>query len=474
MSGLTVATVAGRVAGTEEETLTVWRGIPFAAEPVGGRRWRAPEAPEPWTGVREATAYGPAAPQNPGFTTALPPEAVGAWDEAACLTLNVWAPTGRRRLPVLVWFHGGAFMTGSSAAPAYDCAALASEGEVVVVSANYRLGALGYAPVAAQCNVGVLDQLQALRWVADNVEGFGGDPAQVTIFGESAGAGSVLHLLASPRSAGLVRRAIAQSGATTLTPTAERMTEVADRLRARVDVDGPVEAILDAQMAVVVELAASTGLMPFHPTLDGDVIPALPSAGLPGGVDLLIGTTRDELSPVLDPAAWSMDDARYRHRAVRYLENLAVPRPELLLDAYAELPAPAARWAALRTDAEMWMPCLDVVDAHPGRTFVYRFDWPAAPPNEQLGACHAIDIPFTFGTFDRCGWGAFVGADDGAVELGRTLRRAWAGFGRGEEPWPATDESRPTMVFDRRSGVEHDPRGAVRRAWRAATGSVTA
>jgi para-nitrobenzyl esterase len=115
-----------------------------------------------------------------------------------------------------------------------------------------------------------------------------------------------------------------------------------------------------------------------------------------------------------------------------------------------------------------------VVDAHPGRTLVYRFDWPAAPPNEHLGACHAIDIPFTFGTFDQCGWGTFVGADGDALELGRTLRRAWAGFGRGEEPWPATDASRPTMVFGRRSRVEDDPRGAVRRAWRAATGSVTA
>jgi para-nitrobenzyl esterase len=473
MTGLTVATVAGRVAGTDEGKLAVWRGIPFAAEPSGRRRWRPPEPPAPWTGVRDATGFGPAAPQTPGFTTALPPEGVGAWDEAACLTLNVWAPAGHLDLPVLVWFHGGAFMTGSSAAPAYDCAALAAEGEVVVVSANYRLGALGYAPVAGQCNVGLLDQLQALRWVADNIAAFGGDPDQVTIFGESAGGGSVLHLLASPPSAGLVRRAIAQSGATTLTPTADRMAEVADRMRARVDVDGPVEAILDAQVAVVAELAASTGLMPFHPTLDGDVIPALPSAGLPANVDLVIGTTRDELTPFLDPAAWTMDGERYRHGAMRYLENLAVSGPELLLDAYADLPTPAARWAALRTDAEMWIPCLDVVEAHPGRTLVYRFDWPAAPPNDHLGACHAIDIPFTFGTFDQCGWGAFVGADDDALELGRTLRRAWARFGHGEEPWPATDESRPTMVFDRRCRVEHDPRGAVRQAWRAATGSVT-
>jgi para-nitrobenzyl esterase len=474
MSGLTVSTVAGRVAGTAEGSLGVWRGIPFAAEPVGGRRWRPPEPARPWAGVRDATAFGPAAPQTPGFTTALPSESVGPWNEAACLTLNVWAPAGHRDLPVLVWFHGGAFMTGSSAAPAYDCAALAAEGEVVVVSANYRLGALGYAPVAGQCNVGVLDQLHALRWVADNIAGFGGDPEQVTIFGESAGAGSVLHLLASPRSAGLVRRAIAQSGATTLTPTADGMAEVADRMRARVDVDGPVEAILDAQLAVVQELAASTGLMPFHPTLDGEIIPTLPSAGLPEGVDLLIGTTRDELTPFLDPTAWSMDGERYRKRAVRYLENLAVSRPALVLDAYADLPTPAARWAALRTDAEMWIPCLDVVDAHPGRTFVYRFDWPAAPPNQHLGACHAIDIPFTFGTFDQCGWDAFVGADGDALELGRTVRRAWARFGHGEDPWPPTDESRPTMLLDRHSRVDHDPRGEVRRAWRAATGSVTA
>ena len=474
MTQLTVATTAGRVAGMQAGGLVIWRGVPFAAEPVGPRRWMPPEPPRPWAGVRDATAFGPAAPQTPGFTTVLPPEEIGAWDEAGCLTLNVWAPAGGRPRPVLVWFHGGAFMTGSSAAPAYDCAALAAEGDIVVVSANYRLGALGYAPVAGHCNIGVLDQLQALRWIADNIVGFGGDPEQVTTFGESAGGGSVLHLLTSPRSAGLVRRAIVQSGATTLTPTADRMAEVAERVRARVDVGGPVEAILDAQLAVVAELAASTGLMPFHPTVDGDVIPAVPTAGLPGGVDLVIGTTRDELTPFLDPTAWSMDDDRYRKRAVRYLENLTVSRPELLVDAYADLPTPAARWATLRTDAEMWIPCLDVVDAHPGRTFVYRFDWPAAPPNERFGACHAIDIPFTFGTFDRCGWGPFVGADDDAVALGRTLRGAWARFASGAEPWPASGASRATMVFDRRCRVEDDPRGDVRRAWRAATGSVTA
>jgi len=171
----------------------------------------------------------------------------------------------------------------------------------------------------------------------------------------------------------------------------------------------------------------------------------------------------------LDDATWTLAEDRYRKRALRYLENMTVSRPEVVLAAYEDLPSPAQRWAELRTDAEMWMPCLDVADAHPGRTFVYRFDWPAAPPNAQLGACHAIDIPFTFGTLGRCGWDAFVGADGDAASLGRTLRRAWVDFATGDDPWPAgVGSRRPTMIFDRRGRVEDDPRGDVRRAWRAA------
>ncbi len=475
----TVTTTAGRVGGAEEihhgRALAVWRGIPFADAPTGALRWRPPEPVPAWQGVRDAVAFGPAAPQLPGFPVALPEDALraGPWDEAGCLTLNVWAPAEARRRPVLVWFHGGAFMTGSSAMPSYDGALLAAEGDVVVVSANYRLGALGYAPVAGYANLGVLDQIHALRWVADNIEGFGGDPDRVTIFGESAGAGSVLHILASPRSHGLVHTAIAQSGATTLTPTGDRMAEVADRLRHAVDVDGPVGAILDAQAAILVELAQASGLMPFHPAVDGDVIPALPSAGLPGDVTLVIGTTRDEMTLFLDDATWTLDEDHWRKRALRYLDTLAVADPGPLLDAYDDLATPGARWAALRTDAEMWVPCLDVADAHPGPTFVYRFDWPAAAPLERLGACHAIDIPFTFGTFARCGWGTFVGADADAEDLGRTLRGRWTAAAAGEDPWPAYDpHRRATMLLARECHVVDDPRGHVRRAWRVAAGGV--
>jgi para-nitrobenzyl esterase len=463
----TVATTAGRVDGRDEGVLAVFRGVPFALAP----RWRPPEPPPPWPGARDATEFGPAAPQGPGMATVLPLEDVNAWDEEACLTLNVWAPRGASPKPVLVWFHGGSFMTGSSAMPLYDGARLAAEQGVVVVSTNYRLGALGYAPVAGFTNVGVLDQLAALAWVRDNIARFGGDPGRVTIFGESAGAGSVLHLLASPRAAGLVHRAIAQSGATNFTPTADQMGDLADRLRHHVDVDGPAAAIVEAQAVVLAELLPIRGVLPYHPTVDGDLIPARPQAGLPAGADLLIGTTRDEMTLYVDD--WDLSEDRWQARAARVLENLPLSHPERVIAAYDDGRPPARRWADFRTDADMWLPCLDVADAHAGTTFVYRFDWPAAPPNERLRACHAIDLPFTFGTFGAGTWGAFVGGGPDAERLGATLRAAWAAFARGEAPWPAYEPSRrATMVFDRECRVEDDPRGDVRDAWRAAAGAT--
>jgi para-nitrobenzyl esterase len=458
-------TTAGRVAGRDEGPLSVYRGIPFATGP----RWRPPEPVGPWQGTRDAVSFGPAAPQGPGFATVLPLEDVNEWDEEGCLTLNVWAPATARDRPVMVWFHGGSFLTGSTAMPLYDCSRLAAEHGMVVVSANYRLGALGYAPVAGYTNVGVLDQLEALAWVRDNITAFGGDPSRVTIFGESAGAGSVLHLLASPRSRGLVRRAIAQSGATTFTPNADQMAEVADRIRSRVAADAPTAAIVEAQAAVLAELMRARGPMPFHPTVDGDVIPDIPQGGLPADVDLLLGTTRDELALYVDD--WGLSEDAWLTRVTRAMGNMPVAVPGHIIDAYADEPSPARRWADFRTDADMWLPCLDVAEAHAGTTFLYRFDWPAAPPNEQLRACHAIDLPFTFGTFDAGTWGAFVGAGPDASLLGTTLRAKWASFAAGEEPWPAYEPSRrETMVFDRATRVERDPRGAVREAWRAAQG----
>ncbi|NEB57330.1 carboxylesterase family protein, partial [Streptomyces griseus] len=207
-------TVHGTVRGAVERGVAVFRGIPYAAEPVGALRFRAPAPPEPWTGVRETVAYGPTAPKRPyapPLDRLLPDPAVPG---DGCLNLNVWTPSpgrGTTGLPVLVWIHGGSLVHGSSAVPVYDGSAFARDG-VVLVSVNYRLGVEGFGVLPdAPANRGLLDQLAALEWVRDNIAAFGGDPDRVTVAGESAGAVSVAALLASPRSAGLLRRAVLQS-----------------------------------------------------------------------------------------------------------------------------------------------------------------------------------------------------------------------------------------------------------------------
>jgi para-nitrobenzyl esterase len=498
-----VVTVAGAVAGSEERhggtVLNVFRGIPYAEPPVGPRRFRPPEAVAPWEGTRQAVVFGPAAPQPDPAPIALPSAAMvaGPRDEAGCLTLNVWSPAAGHRRPVLVWLHGGSFMTGSSSMASYDAAALAAGESVVVVSVNYRLGALGFAPLGGVTNIGLLDQVLALGWVRDNIEGFGGDPDLITMFGESAGGGSVLHLMAAPPCRGLVRRAICQSGATDLTLPLDEAEEVAERFRsALAGADPqtvPVAAILAAQDRVLAELASTRGLMPYHPAVDGSLIPAAPAAALAGGAaadtDLLIGTTADEMTLFLDGASWELGPDRFRGRATRYLARLGITGPAAgaIGDAYLDALAAPEAWSALRTDAEMWLPALAAADAHAlgGRTFVYRFDWPAARPEgdgarRPLGACHGIDIPFTFGTLDRCGWGEFVGADEDAWALSRMLRTAWAAFAAAGDPstedlgaWPAYGAPiRPTMVLDRDPAVVDDPRGLRRRAWADASESL--
>ena len=493
-----VETAAGsiegaRIAAPDGAPLLRFLGIPYAAPPVGDRRFRAPAAPAPWPGVRAARTFGPAAPQSDGVASRLPSFSVGPSDED-CLTANVWTPDTTGARPVLVWIHGGAYLGGGSAMGVFDGARLAAEGDAVVVSLNYRLGALGYlaadpARDDADANCGLRDQAAALAWVATHATVFGGDPARVTVFGESAGGGSVLHLCAA-RSAPPVRRAIVQSGEPR-TLTTELAFRVRDALvrHAGVEAAGPaqiaalralpVDVLLAAQNAVFAELALATGMMPFHPTFDGVLVDLDPVAGFAAGrvrtIDLVIGNTRDELRLWADPRADGIDDDRLGSM----LGRLSGDRidPARILAAYradGRAHTGAEIWEAARTDAVLRVPALRVADAQVaagGTAFVYRFEWEAP----GIGAAHAVDLPFTFGTFDRDGWGDAVGADARAAALSRQMRAAWLGFAATGDPthagiplWPRHDPAnRPTLCFAAPTRLAHDPDGAARAVWMA-------
>ena len=319
-----VETPSGKLAGREADGVRSFLGIPYAKPPVGPRRFAAPEPAEPWAGVRDAGAFGASAPQLP-MILPLPGMDVGAQDED-CLYLNVYAPAGgAAKKPVMVWIHGGGFVIGSGSQSVYDGSRLARRGDVVVVTLNYRLGALGFLHLAELCpdlagavsNPGMRDQVAALEWVQRHIASFGGDPGNVTIFGESAGGMSVGTLLGMPKARGLFQRAIPQSGATHHFHTPEAATQVAEALlgalgvaakdAARVLRELPAQKLIEAQGQLQTQPASSLGLLPFQPVVDGDSLPrpALQPVreGARAGVALLAGTTRDEwkLFSLMDP-----------------------------------------------------------------------------------------------------------------------------------------------------------------------------
>jgi para-nitrobenzyl esterase len=481
-----IETVSGPVAGEDLGDVLAFRGIPYAAPPLGDLRFAEPRPHPGWSAPLDATGFGPASPQRDdgplsGLVPGMTPH---VRQDEDCLTLNVWTPgTAAPARPVMVWIHGGAFSLGSSSLEVYDGATLAADEDVVVVTVSYRLGVLGFLLLdddTCAPNCGILDQIAALRWVRDHIEAFGGDPDRVTVFGESAGGGSVLSLLASPLAAGLFRAAVVQSGASNQFLSRERADRVAASLFAELgltdgDVAGlravPWQAVLDAQAALAGRLLRSVGTMPFHPTDDGEVLPypwvEARRRGCNAGVALLIGTTADEMRLFvdLDPGAASLDRDALAER-VRALGHEPAP----VLAAYEERlyeRSWADRWFAVQTDVAMWLPALAVAEAHGSHhhdVWMYRFDWPAADP--RLGACHGVDIPFPFGTTSRAGWDGFLADPGDAAALSSRVRRHWAALARQGDPgWPRWDPvARTTMVFDREDRLTGDPHAACRRA----------
>ncbi len=451
--------------------------------------------------MREAAAFGPAAPQRPD---ALVRE-LGLLGDVAqdedCLTLNVWTPGLRGRRPVLVWLHGGAFLGGAAGVPLYDGARLAREGDAVVVTLQYRVGALDFLYLGrGRANFGLQDQVAALGFVRDQIEHFGGDPARVTLFGESAGAGSVCALLAMRSARRLFRRAIVQSAAPAGVLAAHEAAERAEKLLAKLGLaprdlarlrEMPVAELLDAQEKTNAEGPHAKGML-FMPVVDGEVLPTTPlraaAAGAGRGVELLIGTTREEMHLyALTGLAEKLPEALLpRLLAAQLAAEFGEPEAaaERLVAGYRRLlSARGARvtgaelFYAIQTDLGLrWHTALlaERHAAHQPRTFGYLFTWPSPLQGGALRACHALDLPFTFGTLDAPGMAEFAGAGAEAEALSERMRAAWLAFARTGNPshpglgeWPAcAPPGRALMELGARCGPLDDPLAEERALWR--------
>jgi para-nitrobenzyl esterase len=469
MSEPIVTTVEGRVRGSSQGGVARFLGVPYAAPPYGARRF-APPAPYPaWTAERDATSPGPNAPQMsrpfPGLDlTALVRPGWQRGDDF--LSLNVWKPDGEvGALPVMVFIHGGAFVVGDKDAPVQDGAGFARSG-VVCIAINYRMGVEGFLPIpGAPTNLGLRDQVAALEWVRRNAAAFGGDPANVTVFGESAGAMSVANLVASPATTGLFRRAIVQSGHGAMVrplDVAERVTrKLAKILRITPDVAGfrsrTVEECLAALDTVSRPFARvdlrdehgrepSFGLSRFLPVFGDDILPRRPvealADGVGAGVDLLIGTNREEMNLYLVPTGLGRGIAAL---FARYFLGRCEPRTGEILKAYGrerEGKSSGEAFAAAATDLVFRLAARRFAAAHRGRTHFYEFGWRSPACGGNLGACHAIEMPFVFDTLPVCtGEKAFAGPNP-PQELADRVHGVWARFATdGTLPWPEFDGS---------------------------------
>lgn len=470
-------TSAGVLRGVETPHGAAFRGVRYAT----AARFGAPQPPVIREGLVDADRVGPAAPQIVTTDPLIPDMAVGEIGED-CLRAEIWTPSTAGSRPVLVWVPGGRYQIGGAGLATYDGGRLAADGDLVVVGVNYRLGAFGFlAADGVPSNLGLRDLLSALAWIRREIDAFGGDPGNVTIMGESAGAGAICHLLASPAAHGLFDGAIVASAAPGATLDAATATTVADTFLATAGVDGvdelrtwELERLIDVQGAADRALFASVGMMPFHPWIDGDILTAAPLDADLAAVPIVVGTTADEMALFRDQ-----------------IPDLPADQAEAWLagkcTAFASDPARSARdglaacggdLATALADTELHVPASLLLDRHADRGLAawrYRFDW-AAP---GLGAAHATDLPFHFGTLDVADWrerlGATTGTEGGraADALSHAIGQAWAAFCHHKVPacepvgaWPRHDPaSRRATRLDAPVTTADDLDGVRHRAW---------
>ena len=496
-----VSTKCGRLEGDFQNGIYSFKGVPYAAPPVGDLRWMPPQAPTPWSGVRPARNYGAIAPQNlmpagGGFG----PDFSGQPQDEDCLFLNIWTPgLDDARRPVMLWIHGGAFIIGSGTERFLEGGRLAKRGDIVLVSANYRLGALGFmnlkeitsGKIPATGNEGLLDQIAAMEWVHDNIAAFGGNPDNITIFGFSAGGMSIGCLLAMPAAQGKFHKAINRSGAANVVGTLDSAVRISEQFVKMFGLSGSdtdslrkltVQQLLEGQQKLSTRLRESEyRATPFQPVVDGKDIPELPMISIKRGaaksIPLMAGNMLDELKAMnaMDPAVRSMD----QHGLVTRL-NRIVP-PDLvpgLVRAYNEALAkrggaatPGDILGSINTDMMFRMPTIRLVEAQrdvgaPAYNYLFTYRSPAM--GGALGAMHGLDNPMLFGSLDA----QFTGNGPEVEDLAAKVQDSCTAFARTGDPscrtigrWPPYGQDRMTMVFDKNTRFEAAPYETERLAW---------
>lgn len=474
-----VETPFGRVRGERTDGVACFLGLPYAAPCTGPNRFKMPAPLSPWTGVRDATVVGPVPPQLPSRLDGVM-GTYGSRQDEDCLHVDIWSPhRANERAPVLVFIHGGAFMTGGGSLPCYDGRVLAKRTGLVVVNITYRLGVLGFLPLPEMgaVNLGIHDQISALRWVQKAIASFGGDPSRVTVVGQSAGAFSIAVMLGAPLGPELFHQAIMMSNPLGLTlrradepnPIRQALLRAlglnpgeSDRLR-----DIPVSRLFEALRNLQPPAPSLPGDItpPFMPVIDGDLIPCDPLLSLRRGsaawCRTIIGVAREEYAPflILNPALGNLTEDQLRRvfesehgdhaaAALEKARGRRVPATMLALlgDVRAEFKFIKPSWAFAESQS-----------AHGQSAYAYQFDWQSPMPG--LGAGHCIDLPFLFGDMDA--WGAapmLLGADKAEVtDLSRVFQDALGAFAATGDPngaslpdWPPHRNGRAVLHFDRR------------------------
>jgi len=488
MTGILAQTRYGIVEGIREGEICIWKGIPYAASPTHSLRFRAPQPPESWVGVREAKEFGPAPLQTESVAMKFLGDSPTNTNED-CLYLNIWSPgADNQKRPVMVWIHGGSFMYGSGSSHLYNGKSFAEQGDIVMVTINYRLGVFGFLHLddiageeyRGSGNCGHLDQVAALRWVKENIEAFGGDPNNVTIFGESAGAVSVGNLLSMPSAKGLFHKAILQSGTARCKVPVEKANEMTKQLLSELQVDSndlselqniPGETILEA-----IKIFPRTA---FGTVADGNVIPEKPEEVLDEGyakdIPVIVGTNKDEslLFTHFDPLWNQMDERKlkafFELSFEPYWESVSkyvLRDSEVSQTLYEEvmghyvftIPAILFSESQAKNGAPVWM---------------YRFDFESNVFDGGLKAFHALEIPFVWNTIRNPETETMTGNKPHRFKLAEQMHRAWIAFAHHGDPnieelpnWPKYNlDTRATMIFNDNNEIVQDPDRQKRLSW---------